>query len=101
MNLRIGISESELADFCFSHGIARLSLFGSRLHGKEKPNSDVDLLVEFEDGRTPGLLALSEMEAELSLMLGGVPVDLRTSADLSRFFRDAVVASAEVQYASR
>jgi hypothetical protein len=58
-------------------------------------------LVEFEEGRTPGFLALSAMEAELSSKLGGIPVDLRTKADLSRFFRDEVVASAEVQYARR
>lgn len=99
MNLQIALSESDLADFCVSHGISRLSLFGSRLQGSAGPNSDIDLLVEFEKGRTPGLLALSEMEAELSSMLGGIPVDLRTAADLSRLFRDDVVASAELQYA--
>ena len=101
MNQRIDISESELADFCVSHGIARLSLFGSRLRDAARPNSDIDLLVEFEVGRTPGFLALSAMEAELSSKLGGIPVDLRTKADLSRYFRDAVIASAEVQYARR
>ena len=74
-------------------------MFGSRLQGTANPESDIDLLVEFEAGRAPGLLGLSEMEAELSAKLGGVPVDLRTPADLSRYFRDSVIASAEVQYA--
>ena len=64
------------------------------------PESDIDLLVEFEPGKAPGLLALAEMEAELSGLLGGQPVDLRTPRDLSRYFRDEVVRTAEVQYAA-
>lgn len=98
--MKINIAESDLGKFCRRHGIKRLSLFGSHQRGTAGPDSDIDLLVEFEPGRTPGFLALGEMEAELSGKLGGIPVDLRTPADLSHQFRDAVVASAEVQYAA-
>jgi predicted nucleotidyltransferase len=93
------VDESVLAAFCARHNIRRLSLFGSRLVGVERPDSDVDLLVEFEPGMVPGLLAVASMEAELSELLGGRPVDLRTPQDLSRYFREDVVRSAEVQYA--
>ena len=95
---RMSIGASELAAFCVRHGIVRLSLFGSRLEGRSNPSSDVDLLVEFELGRTPGLFRIAEMEAELSRLIG-LRVDLRTARDLSRYFRDQVVRSAEVQYA--
>ena len=62
-------------------------------------DSDIDLLVEFEPGREPGLLGLAAMEAELTRLLGGKKVDLRTAQDLSRHIRDHVVSTAEVQYA--
>ena len=73
---------------------------GALLHGSRSkhPGSDVDLLVEFEPGQEPGLLALAEMEAALSALLGR-PVDMRTAQDLSRYFRDEVLQTAEVQYA--
>ena len=64
------------------------------------PDSDVDLLVEFEPGNEPGLIRLAGMEAELSDMLGNQRVDLRTAEDLSRHFRDEVVRTAEIQYAA-
>jgi len=80
------------------HHIRRLALFGSVLKGVDRPDSDVDLLVEFEPGQEPGLLALADMEAALSALLGGRPVDLRTPQDLSRYFRDEVIRTAEVQY---
>lgn len=89
-----------LAEFCRRNGIRRLSLFGSRLKGTAGPDSDVDLLVEFEPDRIPGLLGIAQMEIELSEMLGGKRVDLRTAEDLSRYFRDEVVRSAELQYAA-
>jgi uncharacterized protein len=97
-NLAIG--REQLAQFCREHHIRKLSLFGSTLKGTARPDSDVDLLVEFETDCVPGLLALVSMEAELGDMLGGRKVDLRTPRDLSRHFRDEVVASAEVQYAT-
>lgn len=90
--------EAALAALCRRYQIRRLSLFGSTLKGTARPDSDVDLLVEFEPGATPGLLTMARIENELSPLLGGRKVDLRTAEDLSRYFRDEVVRSAEVQY---
>ena len=67
--------------------------------GEARDDSDVDMLVEFEPGQTPGLLRLAEIEAELSPLFGGHPIDLRTPQDLSRHFREQVVREARVQYA--
>lgn len=100
MHAALNLDEAVMKAFCRRHNIRRLSLFGSRLAGISRPDSDIDLLVEFEPGKAPGLLALAEMEAELSGLLGGQPVDLRTPQDLSRYFRDEVVRTAEVQYAA-
>ena len=100
MNRQLGLREVDLVKFCRSHGIRRLSLFGSTLKGTDGPDSDVDLLVEFEPGRAPGLLALAEMEAELSKLLHGRRVDLRTPNDLSSLFRESVLNEAVVQYAA-
>lgn len=99
MNLRFNLAEPTLADFCKRHHIRRLSLFGSQLKRTARPDSDIDLLVEFEPDRVPGLLALANMELELSELLAGQRVDLRTAEDLSRYFRDEVLRTAEVQYA--
>jgi uncharacterized protein len=96
---RLAIAEEQLARFCRKRNIRRLSLFGSMLAGTARPDSDVDLLVEFEPGGEPGLLGLATMEAELAALLGGKKVDLRTPQDLSRHFRDQVLRTAEVQYA--
>jgi hypothetical protein len=87
-----------LAALCRRHGIRRLSLFGSRLKGAARADSDADLLVEFEADATPTLFDVARIEAELSALLGGAKVDLRTAQDLSRYFRDAVVAEAVPQY---
>jgi hypothetical protein len=95
----LAIAEEQLARFCQKRHIRRLSLFGSTLAGTARPDSDIDLLVEFEPDREPGLLGLAAMEAELADMLGGRKVDLRTPQDLSRYFRDQVLRTAEVQYA--
>jgi len=89
-----------LESVCRRHHIRRLSLFGSTLRATDRPDSDVDLLVEFETGQEPGLLGLAAIEEELSRLLGGRPVDLRTAEDLSRYFRDEVVRTAETQYAA-
>ena len=94
----LDVSEDELAPVCRRHRIRKLSLFGSRLKGTARPDSDVDLLVEFEPNAVPGLLGIAAMELELSALLGGRKVDLRTAQDLSRYFRDEVVRTAEVQY---
>lgn len=92
------VSVQELTPICRRHGIRRLSLFGSRLTGSARPDSDVDLLVEFEPGRVPGLLGLSQIEIELADLLGQ-KVDLRTAADLSLLFRDEVLRLAQAAYA--
>ena len=99
MNTRLNLDEATLAHFCSRHHIRRLSLFGSVLKGTDRPDSDVDLLVEFEPDGVPGLFEIAAMELELSDLLGGRKVDLRTAQDLSRYFRDEVVRTAEVQYA--
>ena len=100
MNSQLSIDEADLESFCRVHGIRRLSLFGSTLKGSAGPDSDVDLLVEFFPDRIPGLLGLAEMEAELSELMGGRRVDLRTPNDLSTLFRESVMQEAEVQYAA-
>lgn len=87
-----------ITEFCSRHHIVRLCLYGSVLTSAFGPQSDIDVLVEFEPGHIPGLLRLSAMENELSALLGR-KVDLRTPQDLSRYFRDEVLAAAEVQYA--
>jgi uncharacterized protein len=98
MAVQLPLDRSLLAEFCQRHNIRRLSLFGSALKGTARQDSDVDLLVEFEPGAKPGLLAMAEIELELSPLFCGRKVDLRTSQDLSRFFRDEVDGSAETQY---
>ncbi|MDZ7753025.1 MAG: nucleotidyltransferase family protein [Gammaproteobacteria bacterium] len=87
-----------LTQFCRAYRVRRLSLFGSQLRGAARPDSDIDLLVEFEPAARPTFLDLAQMEMELSEAMGGRKVDLRTPRDLSRHFRDEVVRTAEVQY---
>jgi predicted nucleotidyltransferase len=91
---------ASLEAVCRRWRVKRLSLFGSRLKGQARPDSDIDLLVEFEPEAKPGLMGLSQLEIELSDLVGGVKVDLRTAEDLSRYFRDEVVSTAEPQYAA-
>ena len=93
---RIQISRQKVADFCRRHHIRRLSLFGSVLRDDFGPDSDVDVLVEFEPGQTPGF-AFFTMEDELSGILGR-KVDLNTPMFLSRYFRDEVLREAEDVY---
>jgi len=91
------ISKDELAGFCKRNHIKKLSVFGSAVRGELQPDSDIDLLVEFERDLTPGLFSIIRMEMELAEMLGR-KVDLRTPEDLSQYFRDEVVRDAELQY---
>lgn len=100
MHPSLKIDFDTLARFCQMRRIRRLALFGSQLKGDARPDSDIDLLVEFEPEHVPGLLGVANMELELSDLLGGQKVDLRTPRDLSRHFRDEVVRTAQVQYAS-
>jgi len=93
------IPKKLIEEFCRKHHIKKLSIFGSYLREDFGPESDIDFLVEFDPEHIPGLLRIAGMERELSELLDGRKVDLRTAQDLSRYFRDQVVASAEVQYA--
>lgn len=93
------VSSDQIAAFCRRHAIRRLSLFGSVLREDFGPESDVDFLVEFEQGKVPGLIRLAGMELELSEMLGS-KADLRTPGDLSRHFRESVLQAAVTQYAA-
>jgi uncharacterized protein len=96
--MRLDVDQEALAALCRHHHIRQLSLFGSVLKGTSRPDSDVDLLVEFEPGAIPGLLGMAAIELELSALLGGRQVDLRTAGDLSRHFRDEIVSNAEPQF---
>ena len=98
MNPQISVSKTALATFCQEHGIKRLAIFGSALREDFGPESDIDVLVEFEPNRIPGLLGIAGMELELSELFTGRKVDLRTPEDLSPYFRQDVLATAEVQY---
>lgn len=91
--------EDRLAEFCARHGVRRLSLFGSILREDFGPDSDVDMLVEFEPGRTPGMFGFGGMILELGEMIGR-RVDLRTPMDLSRHFRPYVLREARVLHAA-
>jgi predicted nucleotidyltransferase len=93
------LADPGVARLCAERGIRRLALFGSRLKGAARADSDVDLLVEFEPGRVPGLIELSRIEIDLGQVLG-LKVDLRTAADLSQHFRDEVLRSARTVYGS-
>lgn len=96
---RITVSRTEIDEFCRRNHIRRLSFFGSVLRDDFRPESDIDLLVDFEPGRVPGYFTLSAMERELSELLGR-KVDLRTPGEISDYYRDRVVGSSEVWYES-
>lgn len=92
------VAQETIAEFCRRHHIVRLSFFGSVLREDFTEDSDIDVLVEFESGRAPGFFRLAAMEKEMSTLLNGRKVEIRTPRELSRYFRDEVIASAEVQY---
>ena len=95
---KVFLPKEEIAEFCRRNRIRRMSLFGSVLAESFKEDSDVGVLVEFEPGHVPGFLGLAGMEEELSGLLGGRKVDLRTPDDLGRYFRREVMAAAESIY---
>jgi predicted nucleotidyltransferase len=97
-NSNVEVPRNELATFCRRHHIKRLSFFGSVLREDSRSDSDVDVLVEFEPGHTPGWDIVS-IEDELSSILSR-KVDMHTRDDLSRYFRDRVVREAKVQYSA-
>jgi hypothetical protein len=98
VNPNIKVPGGKIAGFCQRHHVKKLSLFGSVLRNDFGPESDVDVLVEFMPGYTPGYFGLYDMEKELSELLGGRKTDIRTAQDLSRYFRDQVIREASVQY---
>ena len=95
--LPIPIPYDRIAQFCQHNHILKLSLFGSVLRSDFRPESDIDILVEFESGKTPGFRIVT-LQEELSELFGGRTVDLRTPNELSRYIRDRVLAEAWVQY---
>ena len=98
MNAQVVVEKVELSSFCEANGIRRLAIYGSALRDDFGPDSDIDVLVEFEADRIPGLLGLAGIELELSRLFSGRRVDLRTLDDLSPYFRQEVLATAESQY---
>ena len=97
-SIRIAVPKEKVAEFCRRNHIRRLALFGSVLRRDFRPDSDVDVLAEFQPGHVPGFFGLFDMETELSRLLQGRKVDLRTPEDLSHYFREEVLARAEVAY---
>jgi len=93
------IPKEKLHAFCKQNYIIKLSLFGSALRDELKPDSDIDILVEFDKNHIPGLLDLAGMEIDLAEIIGR-KVDLRTPEELSRYFRDEVLSKAKVEYAA-
>jgi len=100
MNSNVLIDKEAIADFCRRNSIRKFSLFGSVLGNSFGRDSDVDVLVEFDPEAKVGLFGLTRMEFELSELLGR-KVDLNTPGFLSKYFRDKVLAEAEVVYAER
>lgn len=91
------MSKKKPNEFCKRNHIRKLSIFGPAIRGELQPDSDIDLLVEFEEGHTPGLFSVVKMEMELVEMLGR-NVYLRNPEDLSQYFRDEVVQNAKLRY---
>ncbi|MGB5422894.1 MAG: nucleotidyltransferase family protein [Desulfobacterales bacterium] len=94
---RIKLPNGRIAEFCKRHRIRKLSLFGSVLRGDFGPESDVDVLVEFEPGTRMGLITFSGLELELGEIIGR-KVDLNTPGFLSKYYRDRIINEAVVQY---
>lgn len=97
MNTEIQISQDQIGEFCRKHHMRKLSLFGSVLRDDFGSDSDLDVLVEFEPGHVPGFITMAGLEIELSVLMGH-KVDLRTAEELSPYFRQQVVDTAELPY---
>ena len=98
MNNIIEVPKGKIANFCQRNHICKLAFFGSVLRDDFGPESDVDVLVEFEPGARVGFFKLYDLEQELSQILGGYKVEINTPKSLSKYFRDKVLEEAEVQY---
>ena len=97
---RVNITKEQIADFCQKNHIKKFAYFGSVLRDDFEPDSDIDILIELDHTYPTGFLKMAQMEIELSEMIGR-KVDLRTPKELSRYFRDEVLAEAELQYEER
>lgn len=95
----VSIPQALIAEFCRRHRVHRLSLFGSVLTDRFTPQSDLDVLIEFEAGATPGLIAFAGLALELEAIFGRT-VDLRMPEDLSPHFRDAAVRGSKLLHAA-
>jgi predicted nucleotidyltransferase len=93
------VPQAALGEICSRYGVRRLSIFGSSLKGTRRPDSDVDLLAEFQPGRTPGF-AFVRLAEELSRLFG-MRVDLHTAGSLSRYFRREVISEAMELYVAQ
>jgi hypothetical protein len=94
----IDIPKEKIAQFCRQWHITKFSLFGSVLRDDFRPDSDIDVLIEFQSGYTPGFLKLHQIQEELSTLLGNRQIDLVTPKFLNHRIRDRVLAEAEVYY---
>lgn len=94
----IAVPKDRIAEFCRRNRIRKLALFGSVLRSDFRPDSDVDVLVEFQPGKSVGFFELYDLEEELSRTFGGRKIDLNTPQGLSKYFRDEVLNEAEVEY---
>ncbi|GAB4292148.1 MAG: nucleotidyltransferase [Myxococcota bacterium] len=99
MDSKVTIDRRILNEFCKKHFIKKLALFGSILRDDFNAESDVDVLVEFEEGHTPSFFKLFEIESELSVLFGGRKIDIVTYKALNKHLRSRVLKTAEVQYA--
>lgn len=97
LSLPIDLPYQKIDEFCQRNSILKLSLFGSVLREDFHENSDVDMLVEFEPNHIPGYITLAGMEIELTNLVGR-KVDLRTPEELSRYFRQRVLDTAQTIY---
>lgn len=95
MITEISIPTQQIADLCYRYHIRKLALFGSVLRNDFRPDSDLDVLVEFEPNKTPGDLKFNAIQTELSALFGRY-IDLNTAEDLSRYFRQRVIDSARI-----
>ena len=98
MSARVTVNREKLSELCRRHGIRRLSLFGSVLRDDFRPDSDVDVLVEFAPSARTGF-AVVDMEDELTSLFGGHRADLVNAKYLNRHLRERILGSAELQYA--
>jgi predicted nucleotidyltransferase len=96
---RIAVEQAAISEFCRRNHVRRLSFFGSVLRDDFRPESDIDVLVEFDPDHVPGYFRLSAMERELSALLGR-KVDLRTPGEIGDYFRERVLTSSRVWHES-